>query len=311
MEPKVSVIMPLYNKAPYVRKAGESVLTQAYKDWELIVVNDGSTDGSDRIVSEYCDERVRIVSQDNQGVSVARNKGVELANAELIAFLDADDWWNERFLEEMIAFIEAYPNAGLWACNYWYVKRGKTRVAVKQKSGYFDYAESYLRNEAMPVWTGAVVMRKDVFDKEGGFPAGIKIGEDFLLWSKIALSHPIAFLNKALAYYNNDVPASARATRNLCSPEQHMLFHLDSLAEQSEAWKALCDKLWADGLFEYWLSDEHKEIAICELKKVDWSNLSATKYRLYRFPRYFVKAYMEAMRLGSWCKQKILKLIYR
>ena len=284
MKPKVSVIIPLYNKAPYVRKAVESVLAQSYEDWELVVVNDGSTDGSDMIVSEYIDERVRIVSQDNQSVSAARNKGVELAKAELIAFLDADDWWDERFLEEMIAFTEAYPNAGLWACNYWYVKRGKTRVAVKQESGYFDYAESYLRNEAMPVWTGAVVLPKKSFEQAGGFNPIIRMAEDFDLWIRIALTRRMAFLDKPLAYYNQDIDLSQRALGTLCSPEFHFVFNADYLSSKN-GWdsqvQAAIDKVKITCLRQYYVSHKYHSLAKRELSKIQREN-----YRGYAFAQY-------------------------
>ncbi|MBR4564349.1 MAG: glycosyltransferase family 2 protein [Paludibacteraceae bacterium] len=308
MNPIVSVIMPLFNKAPYVKKAVESVLAQTFKDWELIVVDDGSTDDGAQIVMDLADERCHIYSQGNMGVGAARNSGVRLAKGELLAFLDADDWWDERFLEKMVAFADSYPEASLWASNYWYVKRGKTRVAVKQESGYFDYPESYLRNEAMPVWTGAVLLRKEAFDEAGGFPVGIKIGEDFLLWSRISLEHQFAFLNKPLAYYNNDVPSAARATRNLYLPEQHMLFHLEHLEGRPE-WKALCDKLRANGLLEYWLSDKYNKAAQKELQKVDWKKQPKRVYRLYHIPRPLVRAQQAVMRAGSKCKQILIKLI--
>ena len=310
MSPRVSVIMPLFNKAPYVKKAVGSVLAQSFRDWELIVVDDGSTDGGPQVVLDLADERCHAYSQGNLGVSAARNSGVRLAKGELLAFLDADDWWDTDFLKEMVTFADEYPDASLWASNYWYVKRGKTRVAVNQKTGYFNYPESYLRNDAMPVWTGAVLLRKENFEQVGGFPEGIKLGEDFLLWSKIALKYKFAFLDKPLAYYNNDVPASARATRNLYPPEQHMLFHLEHLEGHTE-WKALCDKLRVNGLLEYWLSDKYHKAALKELRKVDWKKQPKKVYRLYRIPRLLVRVQQGIMRVGSKDKQLLIKLINR
>ena len=308
MSPIVSVVMPLFNKAPYVKKAVESVLAQSYQDWELIVVDDGSKDGSPQAVLDLADERFHVYSQGNLGVSAARNSGVRLAKGELLAFLDADDWWDEKFLAEMVAFSDAYPEASLWASNYWYVKQGKTRVAVKQETGYFDYPESYLRNEAMPVSSISVLIPRNAFEEAGGFPVGIKLGEDFLLWSKVALEHKFAFLDKPLAYYNNDVPAAERATRNLYPPEQHMLFHLEHLEGHTE-WKALCDKLRVNGLLEYWLSSKYHKAALKELRKVDWKKQPRKVYRLYRTPRPLIKAQQQIMRLGSKGKQILIKLI--
>ena len=253
---KFSVIIPLYNKAPYIRKALESVLSQTYTDYELIIVDDGSTDGSAEIAEAILQEairqqgyeakgmensaadtlasclsplafRLRLLKQPNQGVSAARNAGVAQAHAEYIAFLDADDWWEPAYLERMAQLITDYPDAGLYACNYIYYKPGKTHVVLKIPTGYINYPKAYYESNAMPVWTGAAMVPRMVFEEMGGFPLGIKLGEDFLLWSKIALHYPVAFLNEPLTWYNNDVPATLRATRNLHAPEHHMLFRLE------------------------------------------------------------------------------------
>ena len=253
---KFSVIIPLYNKAPYIRKALESVLAQTYTDYELIIVDDGSTDGSAEIAEAFLHEAIRqkgnkvkglengeadntvphrliassphrLIRQANSGVSAARNAGVAQAHAEYIAFLDADDWWEPAYLERMAQLITDYPDAGLYACNYIYYKPGKTHVVLKIPTGYINYPKAYYESNAMPVWTGAAMVPRMVFEEMGGFPLGIKLGEDFLLWSKIALHYPVAFLNEPLAWYNNDVPATLRATRNLHAPEHHMLFRLE------------------------------------------------------------------------------------
>jgi hypothetical protein len=228
---KFSVIIPLYNKAPYVRKALESVCAQTYRDYELIVINDGSTDNSAVVADEYLKATdgidYKIINQPNAGVSAARNAGVAQSHGDYIAFLDADDWWEPTYLERMAQLIADYPDAGLYACNYVYYKPGKTHVALNIPTGYINYPKAYYESGAMPVTSITAVIHRTVFDEMGGFPLGIKLGEDFLLWAKIALCYPVAFLNEALAYYNNDVPATLRATRNLHKPEHHMLFRLD------------------------------------------------------------------------------------
>ncbi|MBO5013329.1 MAG: glycosyltransferase family 2 protein [Paludibacteraceae bacterium] len=253
---KFSVIIPLYNKAPYIRKALESVLAQTYTDYELIIVDDGSTDGSAEIAEALLQEairlqgyeakgmensatdtlasrlsplafRLRLLKQPNQGVSAARNSGVAQSNGEYLAFLDADDWWEPTYLEHMAQLIEDYPDAGLYACNYVYYKPGKTHVTLNIPTGYINYPNAYYESNAMPVWTGAAMIPRKIYDEMGGFPLGIKLGEDFLLWAKIALRYPVAFLNEPLAWYNNDVPATLRVTRNLHAPEHHMLFRLE------------------------------------------------------------------------------------
>ena len=168
------------------------------------------------------------------GVAAARNNGVVKSKGEYVCFLDADDWWEPEFLEEMDRLIKEYPDAGLYATNYVYYKPGKTHVALNLARGYMNYPEAYLHGE-MPVWTGATCMLRKVFDEMGGFPIGIKLGEDFLLWAKTAIKYKVAFCEKPLAYYNNDVPACLRATRNLHAPEHHMLFHLEEIEKELRA----------------------------------------------------------------------------
>ena len=309
MKPKFSVIVPLYNKAPYVRKALESVCAQTCTDWECIVVDDGSTDGSAEIAQEYAD-RVTIIRQANAGVAVARNKGVAASEGEYLCFLDADDWWKPESLEEMNRLIEAYPEAGIYATNYIYVKTGKTHVALRLPTGTMDYPKAYMENVAMPVTSITACMPRKIFDEMGGFSEGIQLGEDFLLWAKTAMHYSIAYSEKPMAYYNNDIPASHRATRNLHRPEQHMLFNLEEIeqeiarlkdANQQAEWYALLDTLRVDGLMDYWLSDAYHEAAERELAKVTHGK------ERYATPIWLLKAKRLYMQMGSWCKQVVLK----
>lgn len=334
--PKFSVIVPLYNKAPYVRKALDSIISQTFKDWELIIVDDGSTDGSAAICEEYLStlytihrtplENIRIISQANSGVSAARNNGVKASKGEYVCFLDADDWWEPAFLEEMDRLIKEYPDAGIYATNYIYYKPGKTHVALNLERGYIDYPKAYYEGSSMPVWTGATCMPRKVFDEMGGFPLGIKLGEDFLLWAKTAICYPVAFSEKPLAYYNNDVPASLRATRNLHAPEHHMLFNLESLEQEltrresdspsfrkglGGGFHLLLDKLRISGLLEYWMDERYHDAAAAELAKVDWSKQPKSAKAQYEKPIWFLKAKRRFMQIGSYCKQKLIILTHR
>lgn len=331
-KPRFSVVVPLYNKAPYVRKALESIMSQTYKDFDLIIVDDGSTDGSAAICEEYLStlytihrtalENIRLLSQPNSGVAAARNRGVAESHGEYVCFLDADDWWEPTFLDEMDHLITEYPDAGIYASNYIYYKPGKTHVVLSLPRGYFNYPEAYLQSGSMPVTSITTCMPRKVFDEMGGFPLGIKLGEDFLLWAKTALKYKVAFSEKPLAYYNNDVPASLRATRNLHAPQYHMLFHLDPIEDEihktshfthntSAAWLALLDKLRVSGLLDYWLSDEYHEVAAAELAKVDWSKQPKSAKAQYEKPIWFLKAKRCFMQIGSYCKQRLIKLLHK
>ena len=321
---KFSIIIPLYNKAPYVRKALESVVSQTYKDWECIIVDDGSIDNSAAICEDFVRSltpslvySVRLIHQPNAGVSAARNNGVAASKGEYICFLDADDWWEPTFLEHMAQLIADYPDTGIYATNYIYYKPGKTHVALTLKTGYIKYSQSYYQSGAMPVTSITACMPRKVFDEMGGFPLGVKLGEDFLLWAKTALYYPVAFCEEPLAYYNNDVPATLRATRNLHAPEHHMLFLLEPIEqvitqlqdeEVKHDWKLLLDKLRVSGLLEYWMDDRYHDIAVEELKKVDWSQQPSSASRTYKMPIWFLRVKRHFMQVGSYCKQKLIHL---
>lgn len=323
MNPKFSIIVPLYNKAPYVHKALESIMAQTFMDFELIIVDDGSTDASATICEEYLCSLTHsfthsFILQSNSGVAAARNRGVAESHGEYLCFLDADDWWEPTFLEEIEKLIAEYPDAGIYATNYVYYKPGKTHVALNLPRGYMNYPEAYIRSKAMPVWTGAACMPRKVFNEMGGFPVGIKLGEDFLLWAKTAIHYLVAFCEKPLAYYNNDIPASLRATRNLHEPQSNMLFNLQPIEAEigcdvesvrcKEVWKWLLDWLRVNGLMVYWMSEEYHDVAAEELRKVDWNKQPKSVVRMYKTPIWILKAQWRFMQVGSCCKQNFLRL---
>lgn len=328
MSPKFTIIVPLYNKAPYVRKALQSVCNQTYADWECLIIDDGSTDGSADVVRDYIRAlngengenggmvNMHVLSQQNAGVAAARNRGVKDSKGEYVSFLDADDWWESNFLEEVDKLIAEYPDAGIYCTNYIYYKPGKTHVALNLPRGYMNYPQAYLQSVAMPVTSITTCMPRKVFDEMGGFPVGIKLGEDFMLWAKTAVHYKIAFCEKPLAYYNNDIPASLRATRNLYEPQFNMLFNLESLeseirlnGENGEEWKALFDWLRVNGLMEYWMSDEYNEAAAKELDKVDWSKQPRKMLKKYKQPIWVLRYKRRFMQIGSYCKQNLLRMI--
>lgn len=294
-------------------------------------MDDGSTDDSAAIVNQWlrdnscsCGCRFRLLSQSNAGVAAARNNAVAQSTADFLCFLDADDWWEPSFLEEMVRFAENVPGAGLWTSNYIYYKPGKTRVGVTnlaytdQTKGIINYPKSYYQGTGMPVWTGAVMMRRSVFDEMGCFPLGVRLGEDFLLWSRIALRYPVAFLDKPLAYYNNDVPPSLRLTRNLHDPQTHMLFMLEPIEEKLDGlsaelhhdWRLLLAKLRAEGMLDYWLETRYHDVAVAELQKIDWSLLPFSAKAPYMQPVWIVRLRKKIMMGGSYCKQCLITLLH-
>ncbi len=315
---KFSVIIPLYNKAKYVAKTINSVLLQTFADYELVIVDDGSKDNSADIAEKVIVGQLhcKLIRQKNAGVSVARNNGVVASQGDYLCFLDADDRWEPTFLEEMSRLIEEFPEAGIYGTNYTIVNetKKKTRVApigvdAGFEKGYINYCQVYAKTLAMPLWTGAVCVPRTVFNEFGGFPKGIKLGEDFLLWIRIALKYKVAFLNKPLSFYNQDVETANRGVGRLYKPQDHMLWNLDFLKNEEKTnpdYKQLVDNLRAYSLMLYYISKEYHDDAKIELDKVDWSHQPLKIKRLYQRPMWFLKLMQKFMRLGSKIK-RILK----
>ena len=318
---RFSVIIPLYNKAPYVAKAISSVLSQTFTDYELVIMDDGSKDGSFEAALKCItgSPSCHIYRQSNGGVSMARNNAVLLSQGTYLCFLDADDWWEPTFLEEMSKLIDEFPDAGVYSTNYTIVNetKRKTRVAnigVEHgfESGYINYCQVYAKTLAMPLWTGAVSMPRAVFDEMGGFPKGIKLGEDFLLWIRVALKYKVAFLNKPLSFYNQDVEVANRGVSRLHRPVEHMLWNVEFLSEEEKKnpdYKQLIDNLRTYGLLPYYLSKEFRDAAKQELNKVDWGRQTEKAQRLYQKSLLVLKARNRVMSWGSKVKQSVLGLL--
>ena len=315
---RFSVIMPLYNKAPYVRKAVESVVGQTYRDWELIVVDNGSTDGSGDVVTNCHNPRIRMLHlKENIGPGAARNHGVAESTADHICFLDADDWWEPTFLEEMAGLVERHPGAGIYGTGYYIVKNGRQRIApIGVDKGFaegeINYCQVYARTLCMPLTSISVCMPRRVFDEAGGFPTDVRLGEDFLLWIRIALKHKVVLLNKPLSNYNQDVDVTFRGTHHLHPPEQNMLWKLgeyEPLEKTNPDYKQLIDNLRTYGLQSYLLNPKYRDAAKQELSKVDWRNQDVKWEKLYNLPVDVLKIRFKVRKLGFLMKRILTRII--
>jgi glycosyltransferase involved in cell wall biosynthesis len=212
----ISVVIPLYNKAPHIERTLHSVVQQNIDDYEVIVVDDGSTDGGGNLVDGFKDTRIKLIRQENQGKCLARNTGIAAARADLVAFLDADDTWEPQFLETILHLRKKFPQAGAYATAYQILTRDGSTIRpefnvlpVYLKEGlienYFRAAISY------PICSSAVAILKKVLVEIGGFPVGEFKGEDLDTWLRIALRYPIAWSKEYLAsWYQNAVNRSDR-----------------------------------------------------------------------------------------------------
>ena len=309
---RFSVIVPLYNKEPYVEKALRSILEQTFSDFELIVVNDGSKDNSLAVAQRVLAgvENAKIINQENAGVSTARNNGVAASKGDYICFLDADDWWEPTFLEKLDKLIKDYPEAKLYSCAYYYVKTGRREKKVDIPTGYFNYCKEYSKNLQMPIWTGATCLSRVTFDEMGGFKPHLKLGEDFDLWIRIALLNKVAFFNVPLSNYNQDVDVNNRGIGHLTEPQVHMLWNLDYLQKEeltNPDYKQLIDNLRTYGLMPYYLSKDYHLAAKKELQKVDWSGQSHKYKILYEMPVPVLKFREKLLKQGSKIKRFIIR----
>lgn len=187
------------------------------------MVNDGSTDKSADIVKSFSDARIRLINQKNRGVSVARNRGIDEAKAELIAFLDADDEWMPNYLETILRLREKYPDAGLYATslktefidNVLMDKDKKLRKLIPDEGLILNYFKVNLKDVSHKdiFYTSSVTVPKKIFSEIGGFQTGFWWGEDIDMWGRIALKYPFAYSSHACAIYYQNVVNSAAYRR--------------------------------------------------------------------------------------------------
>lgn len=216
----ISVVIPLYNKEKQIGNTLRTVLNQTFQDFEIVVVNDGSTDNSAAEVEKFHDQRIRLVHQANAGVSAARNRGIEESKYDLIAFLDADDEWKPSYLETQRFLYKKYPECSVFACNYEFKDAdGDVRPTIIRKlpfkgsdgvlSNYFEVASC----SHPPLWPSAVMVKKEAILSVGGFRVGIRSGEDLLTWAWLAARYKITYCPQPLSIYFLDDDFSRQPVR--------------------------------------------------------------------------------------------------
>ncbi|CAN5404127.1 hypothetical protein BH10PSE16_BH10PSE16_20060 [soil metagenome] len=229
-----SIIIPLYNKAPYIIDTIKSVLAQTFTDFEIIVVDDGSSDGGAELVAALVDPRLRLVRQANAGVSVARNHGIAQANGEWVVFLDADDWHHPRFLASLVTAQQTHPEVEAVATQYisvpddcdswqpkWPILKDPPEIEL-----ITDLPARWLKGITM--CTGSIAVRTVRLQQmQPCFPPGESQGEDLDLWFRLAEQTPIALVNARLLAYRVDVAGSLTKQHVIIppSPSASLPFH--------------------------------------------------------------------------------------
>lgn len=236
-----SIVIPVHNKEKYIERTLNSVLNQTYPHFELILVNDGSVDNSGIICDKYAmnDTRIKVIHQKNGGVSNARNTGIKEASNNLIGFIDADDWWDLEFLEQMNVMIEKHSGVDIYSSKFATIQRGEIisgeiYFPVDNRFIIFDLIERCAEKGRFPINASSVIIRKKSIEKAGYFDERISMYEDYDLFVRIALTSKVAYLNtKPLAFYNLDVPAESKARGIVPKIEKHWISYFDKFNDEA------------------------------------------------------------------------------
>jgi glycosyltransferase involved in cell wall biosynthesis len=303
-----SIIIPAYNAEQWLERAIRSALQQTWRDREIIVVDDGSTDGTREACSAF-GEAIRYLRRENGGPSAARNAGLEVSRGEFIAFLDADDELLPGMLGSLVRALEASPQASAASGAHLLVTpRGTSRRPRPRAvpSGVVpDFFAAY--REHVIVWTGSAVFRRAVFLDLGGFRANMRSGEDMELWSRIAGRHPWVFVDEEVARYYLDPKSSSTLGSSAPLPS------VDWIYPEAEMRGRIRPELWASyrRFRRDWTLDRARALmargetgrartAIARIAPAGPSALWATEWLLARAP---ARAAAAAMRILAQVKQ--------
>lgn len=197
--PHISVILPTFNRKYFLKEAIESVLQQTYTDFELIIVDDGSNDGTREVVEQFLqnDKRITYVYQANRGVSAARNTGIKNSAGEFIAFIDSDDYWLKGKLETQIAFFDEHPDYSICQTEEVWIRNGRRVNPAKKHKKY----AGYIFVQSLPlciISPSAIMIRRAIFDSVGLFDEELPACEDYDMWLRITPRYPIGLISTPL-----------------------------------------------------------------------------------------------------------------
>lgn len=301
----ISVVIPLYNKEKYIVNTLQCVINQTYSDYEVIIVNDGSTDHSQQVVGDYIQSaiinsdsnkspiinyksQIRLVSQPNGGVSSARNRGIQEAKGEYIAFLDADDLWEPQYLQTVSDLVQRYPSAVLYVIGSGAIYRGK-KYGNEQNQPEGLYEQVWLDNPCFS--PSACVVKREALLQIGGFDERMAFGEDLDVWWRLLLIGSVAYDKRILSWYLTDAEDSAMTKPKPL--EKHIPYYIDKYAEARQNnvhFRHFFDREMVYRLYPYLFDPKYHKEAKRLSRKLDYSQLKWTMhfrmvcphlYRLY------------------------------
>jgi glycosyltransferase involved in cell wall biosynthesis len=275
-----SVVIPLYNKKQFVSRSIDSVLNQSFTDFEIIVVDDGSTDGGGEYVASQYGTKVKLIQQANQGVSDARNTGIRHASFDYVAFLDGDDIWHRDFLNWMHVILQKYPGAGMLGSTY-------TKEALPEKIidpkilEIWDYFKQADENTLFT--SSSTVIHRNFFMEQDGFNTNLKIGEDIDVWLRsFDWSGKAYFVQSPLMHYDLTASGAQGSKPDL---KQTIFFEMYKedypISDRFTSWPSFRDKYLILNLFQYFEKEENYDLG----KKL--LRLRTNSYPLSQVPYLF------------------------
>jgi len=217
---KFSVVIAVYNKEGFLRQTIQSVLAQTFEDFEIIIVNDGSTDTSEQIIKSFNDPRINYYYQENAGAGAARNAAISMTTSKYIALLDADDYWDQGYLQCINLLVKTYPEERVFAVACRIENRKKTSAPVysianlqPNETRVLDFFDSSYINSILT--SSSTVLHHSVFNKIGVYNPKIKSGQDTDLWIRIGLYYKVVFKNTPYATYNYSPSSLSNTTFNI------------------------------------------------------------------------------------------------
>ncbi len=288
----ISIVIPLYNKAQSIESTIRCIQAQTLQDFEIVVVEGWSTDGSTEIIKRLASEdpRIRVLMQQNRhGVTPARNESIEAAVSERIAFIDADDYWEPEYLETLVRLMDDYPQAGIWGIRHGELCGGVKREEMQTGSTSFRGIIDNPWKTGSPYWTGATGISKTAFKAVCGFDNRIIYGEDIDLWYSIMLRYPAAFdATRTLAYYRTD--AENRACEHTFPLRLHIPFYIDKYEADRKSnadFRRFFDLQCLYRLFPYAGKREYrKDLRKC-LSQIDFSLQKKSMRLRFMFPGFY------------------------